>query len=174
LQDHNDESSRDGNQQLPTQLYTKDAAGNFVPVAVEPVNELSEDGEESGLLLAMQRRSHIGPLPPADTFRDYGAVLPTAPERIMCMAEKEQAAAHEARRTHQRDERYLVSQGQWMGFLSMTLALGGGIYVATLGYVVFACALVSPAVITPIMRFYFKGRSDAAQRERESEDDNPS
>jgi len=35
-----------------------------------------------------------GPLPPPDIMRAYGAVDPSFPERIMAMAEREQAHAH--------------------------------------------------------------------------------
>jgi len=89
----------------------------------------------------------------------------------MRMAEKEQEASHEARRTHQRDERHLVSQGQWMGFLSMAIALVGGIYMASQGQILFACALVSPAVLTPIMRFYFKGKYEAENSTTDSDEE---
>ncbi len=163
LQDQNEEPSSESDENLPAQLYTRDSAGNFVPVVVEALTAEPVEGEEPDppLVLAMQQKRHVGPLPSAETFRGYGDVLPSAPERIMQMAEKEQQATHTAMVTHQRDERHLVSQGQWMGFLSMMVALGGGIYVATLGHIIFACALVSPAVLTPIMRFYFKGKQDA-------------
>lgn len=47
-----------------------------------------------------------------------------------------------------------------MGFISMLVALGGGIYLAAIGQYWVAGALVSPAVLTPIMRFYFKGKHE--------------
>jgi hypothetical protein len=87
------------------------------------------------------------------------------------MAELEQGAMHEARRTHQKDERHLVSQGQWMGFILMLIALCGGIYLAVEGHALFAAALISPAVITPIMRFYFRGQHENAPPPRVSDDD---
>lgn len=172
MQDQNDQSPNDADLPVPApspaQLYTKDDEGNFVPVIVEPAD--SDDDSEGAMFLAMQRR-HAGPLPSADTFRGYGEVLPSAPERIMRMAEIEQAATHKALQTHQKDERFLVSQGQWMGFISMIVALGGGIWMAYLGHIAFACALVSPAVLTPIMRFYFKGKHDA-EKSREPNEPN--
>lgn len=162
MQDQNDDPSNAAEEGQSAQLYTKDEDGNFVPVVVEALRPDEMEGEVSeAMVLAMQRKFHAGPLPSVETFREYGEVLADAPERIMLMAEKEQDATHEARRTHQRDERHLVSQGQWMGFIAMMIALCGGIWMAYLGHVAFACALVSPAVLTPIMRFYFKGKHDS-------------
>lgn len=39
---------------------------------------------------------HEGPLPAPDTFEGYERILPGSADRILCMAEKEQAARHKA------------------------------------------------------------------------------
>lgn len=148
-------------------LYTKDENGEFVPVVLEPVD--TEDSDQIGATYMAYQRLHSGPLPSVETFREYGNVVPDAPERILRMAEKEQDAAHEFTRAAVRNERHLVSQGQWMGFATMLVALCGGIYMAAVGEVIFACALVSPAVLTPIMRFYFKGKHEAAKSDPPAE-----
>lgn len=140
------------------QIYIRDENGEFIPVALEPLEESSFG--EPGLIMAAQQNFHAGPLPSVEMFKAYGDVVPTAPERILRMAEKEQDAAHEFSRTALGHEKTLVSQGQWMGFIAMMVALLGGIYLALQGEIIFACALVSPAVITPIMRFYFRGKHE--------------
>lgn len=150
-------------------LYTKDEKGEFVPVVLEPAD--SEEFDEGDAMYLAYQRMHSGPLPSVETFREYGNVVPDAPERILRMAEKEQDASHEFTRSAVRNERYLVSQGQWMGFVTMLLALGGGIAMAALGHLIFAAALVSPAVLTPIMRFYFKGKHEALPDKAPSKED---
>lgn len=139
------------------QIYIRNEQGEFVPVTLEPV-----DGEpdDAAAIFYAQQKFHSGPLPSVEMFKAYGEVVDDAPERILRMAEKEQDAAHEFSRTALGHEKTLVSQGQWMGFIAMMVALVGGIYLALQGEVWFAAALVSPAVLTPIMRFYFKGRHE--------------
>lgn len=48
---------------------------------------------EATTVVAMQQH-YSGPLPPAQEFKAYGDVLPSAPERILAMAEKEQGHRH--------------------------------------------------------------------------------
>lgn len=50
-------------------------------------------GKETATLVSMQQH-YSGPLPPAQEFKSYGEVLPSAPERILAMAEKEQCHRH--------------------------------------------------------------------------------
>ena len=142
-------------------VYVKDDDGNFTPLSIDA----SDPELPDRLVLAAQQNYHSGPLPSVETFRAYGEVVSTAPERILGMAEKEQDAAHEFSRTALSHEKSLVSQGHLLGFASMMVALCGGIYLAVIGQTVVACALVSPAVLTPIMRFYFKGRHEAQKDE---------
>lgn len=153
---------------VPPQIYIKDEHGEFVPATLEPIDGDEYDG--SGFFVAAQQRYHSGPLPSVEMFKAYGDVVPDAPERILKMAEDEQRAAHEFSRTALSHEKTLVSQGQWMSFISMLVALIGGIALALYGEVWFAAALVSPAVLTPIMRFYFKGRHDAKPPDQPSVD----
>ena len=142
------------------QIYIKNEQGDFVPVTLEPIE--GEPSDEAAIIYA-QQKFHSGPLPSVEMFRAYGEVVEDAPERILCMAEKEQEAAHEFSRTALSHEKTLVSQGQWMGFIAMMVALLGGIFLAQQGEVWFAAALVSPAVLTPIMRFYFKGKHEPSK-----------
>ncbi|MEC7742591.1 MAG: DUF2335 domain-containing protein [Pseudomonadota bacterium] len=142
----------------PEQIYIRDENGEYIPVTLEPVEGAASD--QAAVMYAAQQKFHSGPLPSVEMFKAYGEVVEDAPERILCMAEKEQDAAHEFSRTALSHEKVLVSQGQWMGFVAMMVALLGGMYLALNGEVWFAAALVSPAVLTPIMRFYFRGKHE--------------
>ena len=72
-------------------VYVKDDDGNFTPLSIDA----SDPELPDRLVLAAQQNYHSGPLPSVETFRAYGEVVSTAPERILRMAEKEQDAAHE-------------------------------------------------------------------------------
>jgi len=108
-----------------------------------------------------QRSMHIGPLPSVEQFRAYGEVVPDAPERILQMAEKEQTAYHSFMDKQLAARIGAITQGQWMGFTAMMVALLGAVYLATIGQMAVAIALASPAVIVPIMRFYYQGKHEA-------------
>lgn len=56
-------------------------------------DEHQETGEERATVLSMQQH-YSGPLPPAQEFKSYGEVLPSAPDRILTMAEAEQRHRH--------------------------------------------------------------------------------
>lgn len=153
-----DEQTGDSGNAVP-QLYVKDEnSGEFVPVAVESA-EGNDSGQFSRIILSAEHM-HSGPLPSVETFREYGEVVADAPERILRMAEKEQDASHEFTRSAIGHEKTLVSQGQWMGFITMLVALLGGIGITLAGHPWVGAALVSPAVLTAIMRFYFKGHHE--------------
>ncbi len=69
----------------------------------------------------IQAASFKGPLPPPALFERYDAVLPGSAERILRLAEKEQAHRQEWEMTVLRAQKSDVRRGQWMGFaLGMT------------------------------------------------------
>lgn len=141
------------------ELYVKDETGEFVPVQLEE----SPDGERITVsyeeTVEVSKR-HSGPLPSVEAFRAYGEVVPDAPERILRMAEKEQDAYHQFMHSGQARQTRIIATGQWMGFIGMMVALGGAIFLATAGHTTVAIALASPAVLIPIMRFYFHGKNE--------------
>ncbi|QQN75032.1 DUF2335 domain-containing protein [Croceicoccus sp. YJ47] len=143
-------------------LYTRDDEGNYVPVVLSPSDEGEGEGVEGEIYIS-QRQMHAGPLPSVEQFRGYGEVVPDAPERILKMAEDEQAAYHKFMQAQLNGRSRAVSQGQWMGFVAMMVALLGAIYLAITGHTAVAIGLASPAVITPIMRFYFQGKHETRQ-----------
>lgn len=141
------------------ELYIRDEDGNYIPVEVEH----PDDGEQvEGTFVLAQASTHIGPLPSVDQFRAYGEVVPDAPERILRMAEKEQDAYHTFMDKQLKGRFSAVTQGQWMGFIAMMVALLGAIYLAVGGHIAVALALASPSVIIPIMRFYYTGKHEGA------------
>jgi len=151
----NEVEATGGDEPESVELYIKTPEGEFVPV------EIDDQQADGGYLIAAQRSEHMGPLPSVEQFRAYGEVVPDAPERILRMAEKDQQAYHDFMAAQLTGRLSAVSQGQWMGFVAMMVALMGAIYLAVIGQTIVATALASPSVIIPIMRFYYAGKHPA-------------
>lgn len=145
------------------QLYVKDDQGEFVPVSLEPVESPDEPTLPGILSQSYQRSFHSGPLPAVEEYRAYGEVVPDAPERILRMAERDQEAKHRIIEKQIVQNSRAVSQGQWMGFTTMLVALVGAIYLASTGQPTIAALLAGPSVLVPIMRFYFHGKHEVDQ-----------
>lgn len=100
---------------------------------VDPLTGGSK-GTGSGLAFALREsRTWTGPLPPAEDFARFGTIVPTAPERILRMAEKAQEHAHrmdrmalEADIADLRAERAERRIGQVLGSLLACVALAAG------------------------------------------------
>lgn|GEM_PF-2006771 len=95
-------------------------------------------------------RVHSGPLPHPDTVEGYGRVINNGAERVMLMAEKEQAARLEDRAIIRDRSLNQSRNGQIFGFVLCMTAILGGIYLsangmATAGVVAIIGALVALA-----------------------------
>ena len=75
-------------------------------------------------------------------YGEYDRVLPGSAERILAMAEKEQAHRVSmegiALRASAKDSKF----GQYFGFSLALLCIGGGIYLATQGQTIAAVAVI--------------------------------
>lgn len=119
-----------------------------VPGEVERFIE--RNPETVARMVAMQTR-FSGPLPDPETLRQYGEVMPGLGERIVAMAEREQAHRHEV-------DRSLVnvfSRGQWLGFALGLVSLVVGAYLSLRGHEGFGIAAFvgSVAVIAGSLLF---------------------
>ena len=98
-----------------------------------------------------------GPLPTPDILPGYDEVLPGAAERIMRMAEKEQAGALEfggiAVRAAVADNR----RGQVFGFLVALAAFGTASYLGYLGHGT-AAAIVGGGTVVALVTVFVTGR----------------
>ena len=81
----------------------------------------------------MQQRIYIGPLPPAKDYRAYEAVHPGSADRILKMAESEQAHGQEMDREALAADKEIARRGQnyaliataWLGGLGAALGFAG-------------------------------------------------
>ena len=90
----------------------------------------------------IEAASFSSPLPPPSMYGEYDRVHPGSAERILTMAEREQAhrVAMEgiALQASAKDSRL----GQYFGFFLALLCIAGGVYLATQGQTIAAIALI--------------------------------
>lgn len=73
-----------------------------------------------------QTAVYSSPIPAAADFREYGCVLPSAPDRILAMAEKEQAEAF-AEAEHERQMERRSVPMRWVGLIFSFALIAGGL-----------------------------------------------
>jgi uncharacterized membrane protein len=85
--------------------------------------------------------SFHGPVPPPDHFRDYDVVLPGSADRILAMAEKEQAHRHGWERSHLKWDGVCNVAGLTFGWLLSICLAAGAVYCASINQPWVAVAL---------------------------------
>lgn len=118
------QSTTDNSQDRPDtdRMQTPAPTDSFSIEALDALNELPVDKRQAivNSIIAMERESFSGPIPHPRLLKGYEEVMPGSAERILAMAEREQAHMAE------RDNRIVTGslgstkRGQWMGF---TIAL---------------------------------------------------
>lgn len=116
-----------------------------------------ENSEEHRVLVGamMEQSAYSGPLPKPSDFAAYKETLPSAPERIMAMAEKEQVH-------RQKVEKEILNKtsrenllGQTLAFILALACLGVAAYLGLEGHDTLAGAIIAiTAVLSSI--FYLK------------------
>lgn len=123
--------------------------------AVEVLKELPEDKQKimlSAMISVEQSSSFAGPLPPPSLFKGYEQVLPGAADRILSMAEKEQASRHTSNTEMLNTYKGERKRGQYMGCSLVVLLALCGLFLGYLGHdwlsgVIFTGALISVPII---------------------------
>ena len=109
--------------------------------------------------VTVQREEHLlsGPLPAPDVLRGYDDILPGAAERIIRMAEKEQADIHEAGLLALRETAAGNRRGQVIGGIVALAALGTA---AFLGYHEHSAAagIVGGTTVVGLVTVFVTGR----------------
>lgn len=112
---------------------------------------------------------HSGPLPPARELADYKAIDPSFAERIMQMAEREQAARHAIPNDLMKREYALKSRGQHYALaLAVFILLFAG-YLAYLGDTAMA-GKVAIGTLVGIVGIFVVGKAADAYGERAADD----
>lgn len=105
-------------------------------------------GTKKSGISAAAKISYEGPLPPSSEFERYNFIVPGAAERILAMAERSLAHAHDIEKKQLEEGVKIEKMGTYLGFI-----LGAGAFLAALvalhwGYPYVAVTFVS----FPVMR----------------------
>ncbi len=97
----------------------QDKARQAVETVVKSPELVEQILSDEYVQIMIARRFHSGPLPPPSDLAQYNDIISNGADRIMAMAEKEQAVRHETIRQDQTFNR----RGQLYGFISVILIL---------------------------------------------------
>lgn len=132
-----------------------------------PTKSKSGPPDQSGRVITQvlhEERRISGPLPTPDILLGYDDVLPGAAERIMRMAEKEQAMVERDRASAREVEGIAVQaatadnrRGQTFGFLVALAAFGTAGYLGYLGHGT-AAAIVGGGTVVALVTVFVTGR----------------
>ena len=98
-----------------------------------------------------------GPLPPPAVLERYDRLLPGAAERILRMAEKEQAAGRDFAIEVLRATATETRRGQYLAFAAVWAALGVTAYLGYLGHT-FAASVVGGTTVVGLATVFAIGR----------------
>lgn len=154
---------------------------------VDIITELNTDGEgtvQRGELASILSRTihvsrrHSGPLPTADYIREIGELIDDGSERIMAMAEREQAHRHEMTNRQmslfekvQDDDYKVTTRGQVLGFIICIIVLLTGIGFAVAGFPKLAGAVILVDLVALATVFVVGRHSSSSDSESDDGDD---
>jgi|GEM_PF-707143 len=161
----------------PDSSSINDEIGNDIVVAeVEPedAEELLEkvgipasalpDGTKLEIVAHRESKTiHMGPLPPPDMLREYDSVFNNGAERVVVMAEKEQAHRHQWEKDDLGLATKEILRGQGFGFIVLLVAIGAAIYFANNGNNIAAGLFLTATVIGAATKF-IPGRFSGNQK----------
>jgi uncharacterized membrane protein len=145
----------------------------------EPIAEEIEEilGEEvapekraaiKGLLVSYSRM-HQGPLPDATTIAAYNTHIPNGGERVMAMAEKEQAHRMEMDKLVFKKSCNQSLRGQWMGFIISLLFVGAGTFLIHENHDVAGASIIGGSMVA-IVALFLTGRWRAGEAKKREKD----
>lgn len=123
----------------------------FTPVAA--AGESSPTARVERLIA--QRTQYEGPLPPPALFKEFGLVVPTAPERILCQFEEDSKHFRKISSTAIESETGSVKRAQWMAFVLVLFCVTGAFVFARYGHETLAGILLVSTLV-PIVANYLK------------------
>jgi len=112
---------------------------------------------------------YAGPLPHPDTLKKFEEILPGSADRILKQAE------NQTRHRIEMESKVINADirksyiGLIFGFLIGILGIGGGIYLATLGFDIFGPVLSSGTLVSIVVAFIYGTKSRKEEREKRFE-----
>lgn len=157
----NTNSTKSGNQSA--------SAGDISQEQVFEIIEKLPKADRKALLAIMTENQFSGPIPPPEILAGYQSILPDAPERILIMAEKEQAHRHSLENDEMKSSVKQTSIGQIMGVclsgMFGVISLVLGLY----GHDWLAGVLGSSTVISLAVIFVLNQRPNSNKNNRNEE-----
>lgn len=117
----------------PAKIEAEEQDERLTVEALEPLFRPDKRDQGIEIVMTMVRKSHSGPLPSPEMYAEYESAHPGSAERILQMAEKEQAHRHlnEGKMvTHEYGVRYTSQVG---AILALVLLCGTVAYCASQG-----------------------------------------
>jgi uncharacterized membrane protein len=112
---------------------------------------------------------YAGPLPHPDTLKKFEEILPGPADRILKQAENQTQHRIEMESKVINADIRKSYIGLVFGFLIGILGIGGGIYLATLGFNIFGPVLSSGTLVSIIVAFIYGTKSRKEEREKRLE-----
>ncbi len=121
--------------------------------------KVAKKTDKNSVGLSVHHQEFKGPIPPPVILEQYQKILPSAPERIISMAEKQQNHEHVVTSQALATEVMLVGRGQRYGFLIILLVLIFSAYALYLGNVISATISLIIAS-TPLVKIFVLGMAN--------------
>lgn len=119
--------------------------------------ESLERATQAVMNVVVSETFHAGPLPPARELARYNEIIPNGAERIMAMAEREQAIDHELARRAFIANTAIVWFGLVSAFVLSAGFIAAGVYCATIGREWAAVAMVglgAAGIVTAFLKVH--------------------
>lgn len=125
-----------------------------------PSLALSENGESNSLVEQRYEaiQAYSGPLPPPSDFAAYGDVVDDAPERILCLLEREQGHRHNLENWAVKGETVRSLAGVVFAFLIVIGAIGGGLVLVQNGFGLAGTLFAGAGLVSLITVFIYGTR----------------
>lgn len=131
--------------EIATAQAEADAAAAFEKL--RPLLKPDKQGEAKLILTRTIRKTHSGPIPPAEEIEHLERVMAGAANRCFLLAEKEQDHRHEVDKDIIRKEFTFRARGQWCAMGTVVLLLLVVVYIASLGDTRAAAALGTATLV---------------------------
>lgn len=112
------------------------------------------------------QKSHIGPLPDVETLDGYARLIPDGAERIMQMAERQQAHRISLEDKVVSGQITQSNIGQWLAFFIGLAALGGAVYCIAIGAEI-GGSVLGVGGITGLVTAFIQGRKSQEKELKE-------
>jgi uncharacterized membrane protein len=113
--------------------------------------------------LQFQAEIHTGPIPAAGEIGEYERILPGSADRIIKMAEKEQAHRHQLQLRGQSHRLGITFVGQLFAFLMGISGIAGGVYLVKSDKPITGFGVFFTSLATLMGVFFYSRRRSAPQ-----------